>query len=859
VATPEPLRAFSAEPYDFGAARALARELGVSEPTAVTLVRRGYVSADDARAFLEAAELHDPFEFRGMERIADRLLAAVSEGLPITVHGDFDVDGVCSTAILVRALRDLGGQCDWYLPDRLADGYGLRAKTIDRLAERGTRLLLTADCGITSAPEVKAARAAGMEVIVTDHHAPSERLPDCPILHPVVSAYPCPDLCATGVAYKLSAAVRIRAGRDPAEADRDLDLVALATVADLVPLRGENRALVRRGLDVARAARRPGMRALLAASKTDPSGLTETDLGFRLAPRINAAGRLYRADAGVELMLTDDDARAGQIAAELDRANQERRFAERAVLNEAERAVAALSADDADAPALVLAGEGWHPGVIGIVASRLVDRHWRPVILIALDGAGGGRGSGRSIPAFDLVGALRECSEHLTGFGGHAAAAGLEIEAAAVGPFAKAFRAHAARRLSLEDLVRRERVDAVVGGESLGYELAEELERLRPFGAGNPEVRLLVPSAHLRDVRPMGDRKHARFSIESGRARALGVAFGTGGTVPGGDGPLDVAVRLELNRWNGSVEPRVVLRECFPVAEPEQGPVSCAEGECGAGDEEWWRRVEAECRTSPDSGSPGASTPVRAKREVVDRRAGSAMATLAALAWSGETVLAVCADTQRRRLLAERIAGAGRPAEGPLTLACGRCADQPLRGRLAERARVGGLALADWRALERFPEACLDFEHVVVVDPPHLAHLEERAAAACAIPATSGFLHLAWGPAEVEFASRVLADEFDLQGQVGSIAGALAGEREPPQGRLREALEGGARYSRTPEQAGRCLRVLEELGLVSLTPGGWELGVVSSEVEPESSPAYVKYRERHSEAQRFLSRQREAP
>jgi single-stranded-DNA-specific exonuclease len=564
-----PQRAFRIEPYSYTDARALAAGLGVSEPLAVTLVRRGYRTVDEARAFLDAAERHDPFAFRGMEEAVECLLAAIRGGRRITVHGDYDVDGVSSTAILVAELRELGAECDWAIPDRLDDGYGLSEATVARLAARGTGLLLTADCGITCPAEVALAREAGMEVIVTDHHAPGERLPDCPILHPRLSAYPCPDLCATGVAYKLAAALRSRAVGDPDGADRHLDLVALATVADLVPLTGENRSLVRRGLGEMRRGARVGLLALMAVAGIEPSRLDEGDLAFRLGPRINAAGRLYRADAGVELLLCTEEPRAAEIAAELDRANRERQVAEHEVLAGAEAALRELPGELAEAPALVLAGEGWHPGVVGIAASRLVERHWRPVVLISLDGSDRGRGSGRSVPAFDLLGALRRCGEHLVRFGGHRAAAGLEIDSGSVEQFRRDFVAYAREALAPADLVRAEAVDAVVGGDRLGLELAEELERLGPFGMGNPGVRLLVPAARIRDIRPMGEGRHARFSLESGPARALGVAFGS--SLAGIDGkPRDLSVRLEVNHWNGSVEPRVVLSEMYDVGGPER-------------------------------------------------------------------------------------------------------------------------------------------------------------------------------------------------------------------------------------------------------------------------------------------------
>ena len=517
--------AFRLEPYDYREARALMAGLELAEPVAVTLVRRGYRTVEQARAFLEAREDHDPFEFDSMAEIVARIRSVIAAGRRITVHGDYDVDGVCATAITIRALRELGADCDWLIPGRLEDGYGLTEATVRRLAERGTGLLLTVDCGIGSVAEIAAAREAGVEVIVTDHHQPGDELPDCPVLHPALSGYPCAELCATAVAFKLAVALL-----GAPEAERELDLVALATVADLVPLRGENRALVRRGLAVARQARRPGLRALMAAASVLPERLDEGDFAFRLGPRINAAGRLYRADAAVELMLTDDNARAAEIAAELDRANRERRDVEREVLEGAERARRELAPELADAPGLVLAGVGWHAGVVGIVASRLVELHNRPVVLIGIDADGRGRGSGRSIPGFDLLAALDACAAHLDRYGGHRAAAGVEVAAGQLEAFREAFAAAAAEAMPPEALVRREPIDAVVGGEHLGHDVAEQLTRLGPFGHGNPAVRFLVAGARLGDVRPMGEgERHARFSVASGARRALGVAFGVNG------------------------------------------------------------------------------------------------------------------------------------------------------------------------------------------------------------------------------------------------------------------------------------------------------------------------------------------
>jgi single-stranded-DNA-specific exonuclease len=569
----------------------LERELGVSGPLAQILVRRGFAEPASARAFLAAEEEHSPTGFIGIEQAIEPILRHIADGELITIHGDYDVDGICSTAVLVRSLRRLGANVDWYLPDRATDGYGLNPLTVQRLAQRGTRLLVTVDCAITAVEEVAQALALGMEVVVTDHHAPRSdgALPDAPIVHPTICDYPCPDLCATAVAYKLAqalehaAALGGRAGVGPDDSGgralaEDLDLVALATIADVVALLGENRTLVRRGLRALAGTAKPGLRALMSVARVDPGKLNERSVAFGLAPRLNAAGRLYRADAGLELILTDDPLRASQVAEELGRANHERRQVETRIRYEAEAQIAALG----ERPAYVLAGEDWHAGVIGIVAARLVERHRRPVVLIALSG-NLGKGSGRSIDAFDLLAGLTACGGHLTRFGGHRAAAGLEIERERVEQFAEAFSAHTERVLSAEDMAPLERVDALVGCEQLNMELAEELLSLAPFGRGNPGVSLLLADATFRDLRPMGEGKHLRFTVESGGGRSRGVAFGTGAHLPVAEGePAEATFTLEVNEWNGVTEPRLLLRQVRSREEPDNRP--SAEDETTAGE-----------------------------------------------------------------------------------------------------------------------------------------------------------------------------------------------------------------------------------------------------------------------------------
>jgi single-stranded-DNA-specific exonuclease len=550
-------------------------ELGLGDALAQTLVRRGHDTPATAHAFLAAGEQHPPSAFRGIGDAVAPILAAVAAERRITVHGDYDVDGICSTAVLVRTLRELGAEVDSFIPDRAEDGYGLSLATVQRLAARGTSLLITADCAITAVEEVRAARELGLEVVVTDHHSPRADgvLPDAPIVHPGVCGYPFPELCATAVAYKLALAlVQASPGSDRREGRlrRDLDLVALATVADVVPLVGENRTLLRQGLRALAATAKPGLRALMAVAGVDPSRVGERAIGFGLAPRLNAAGRLYRAVAGLELVLCEDPARAAQIARELDAANAERRQVERRIRFEAEAQIAELGTRGA----YVLAGESWHAGVIGIVASRLVESSGRPVVMVALDGESG-RGSGRSIAGFDLLAGLHACAEHLGRFGGHRAAAGIEIERGRVEDFAAALARHAEGVLMPEQLMPVERVDAIVDGQELSLQMAEELQALAPFGRENPPVALMLAEARFRDPRPMGEGRHVRFTVESRGARARAVSFGHGARLPVEEGrEARATFDLEINEWNGVVEPRLRLRH---VAEAAAAPAPAPE------------------------------------------------------------------------------------------------------------------------------------------------------------------------------------------------------------------------------------------------------------------------------------------
>jgi single-stranded-DNA-specific exonuclease len=540
-------------------AAALASELGVSEITASVLLRRGYGRVEDARAFLEGERPpHDPLLLGDTAVAVDRIRAAISAGTRICVHGDYDVDGICATALAVLTLRSLGADVVWHLPSRFEEGYGVSRDTLARLAEDGVGLVLTVDCGITAVEEVAEARALGLEVIVTDHHRPGSELPECPIVATRPSSYPFPELCGTGVAWKLAEAL---GAADP----RHLDLVALATIADVVPLLDENRSLATAGLRALARTGKPGLAALMRSAHVDPAALDATAVAFRLAPRINAAGRLCRPDLALELVLTDDVETATRLAAELETLNRDRQAVEDRILREAVRTVEEWSEPKRRRRGYVLWSEDWHEGVNGIVASRLVERFGRPVVLIARS-QDGWKGSGRSVAAFDLHGALGACAEHLERYGGHRAAAGLSISEERLEPFADAFAAHADSVLGEDDLRPVTRVDAIVPASALTLDLAAELDRLAPFGLGNPDVTLLVPSCEAVDAATVGEGKHLRFRVrQHGRDGGSAIAFGLGAQLDRlrRDTRYDVVCRLQENHWNGTVAPQLVVRRLF--------------------------------------------------------------------------------------------------------------------------------------------------------------------------------------------------------------------------------------------------------------------------------------------------------
>jgi len=546
-------------------ASALAKELAVSEITASVLVRRGYDDPERAGAFLAGEQPpHDPFLLGDMHAACERIRLAVERSERICIHGDYDVDGICATALAVLTLRALGAEVEWHLPSRFEEGYGVSRGTLARLAEEGCGLVLTVDCGITAADEVDEARRLGLDVIVTDHHRPAEHLPACPVVATRPSDYPFPELCGTGVVLKLAQALH---GVDSDIARRHLDLVALATIADVVPLLDENRSLAIAGLRALARTSKPGLRALMRSAGVDPAAVDSGSVGFRLAPRINAAGRLGHPRAALELLLATDKDVAAELASQLEHLNRERQAVEERIAREAVAQVASWPEPKRRRRGYVLADAGWHEGVIGIVASRLVERFSRPVVLIAGGEGECWKGSGRSIPSFDLHAGLGACSEHLERWGGHRAAAGLSIEPARVEAFGDAFAAYAEARVDESDLQTITPVDAVLPrGVLPTLGLCAELRRLAPFGLANPEITLLAPGCELGDLATVGDGRHLRFRVRQGGGDAgSAIAFGQGGQLDRfrRPGRYDVAFRLQENHWNGTVAPQLHIRRVF--------------------------------------------------------------------------------------------------------------------------------------------------------------------------------------------------------------------------------------------------------------------------------------------------------
>jgi single-stranded-DNA-specific exonuclease len=564
-------------PHDADRAAALAREAGVHPLVAQLLLNRGIAEPAAARRFLLARRdsFHDPERLPGAAEAADRIVRAIRAGRRIVIYGDYDVDGVCGTSVLWACLKLAGAkQVSYYIPNRIDEGYGLNADALRKLATDGAELVVTVDCGVTALAEARLARELGLELIVTDHHTPGAELPEADVVvHPrrPDGDYPFGDLCGAGVAFKVAWQVckGFGDGKKASPHLRDyllgaINLVALATIADVVPLEDENRIFVRHGLRGLAAGPSLGLRALMeVAGCIGRDRLSTGQVGFGLAPRINAAGRLRCAMKAVELLTTDDPARATELALELDGCNRERQEIERRTVEEA-RAILDAAGGSAERGALVVGREGWHPGVIGIVAGRLAEWYHRPAIVVALHGPIG-QGSARSIPGFNLFEALRSCSEGLTAFGGHAAAAGLKVPVEVFPGFARRFEEHCRAALTPEQRRKELVLDAEVLLGELTTRLVEEIDGLEPYGVGNPRPLLLAERVRL--VGPpkvMGEKQnHLRLRLAQGPLTMTAIGWNLAARaaelVPGAT--CSVAFTPEINEWNGYREVRLEIKD----------------------------------------------------------------------------------------------------------------------------------------------------------------------------------------------------------------------------------------------------------------------------------------------------------
>ncbi|HXG09640.1 MAG TPA: single-stranded-DNA-specific exonuclease RecJ [Gemmataceae bacterium] len=570
-------------PHDPAAVERLAAALRLSPVVAQLLLNRGLAEPDKARRFLQAplTGLHAPELLPGAAEAAARLLDAVRRGRRVCVYGDYDVDGVTGTAILLQGLRLLGAQPDVYVPHRLEEGYGLNAEALRQIARQGAEVVITVDCGIGSVAEAEEAKRLGLELIITDHHEPRERLPEAAVLvHPRLpsGSYPFPYLSGSAVAFKVAWALcQLDCGSPrvtPRHREYLLDSVALAalgTVADVVPLHDENRILVRHGLVRLRQAPTPGLKALLeGAGLGDRPELRAADIGYRLAPRLNAAGRLACARLVVELLTTPSPQRALDLARYLEGQNEQRQVLERRMLSQAREMV---SASDG-APALVLASPEWHAGVIGIVAGRLAELYARPALLIALRREGPeegeiGQGSGRSVPGFALHEALRACAAHLLSHGGHKGAAGFRIRAGQIDAFRECFCAYAARHFPSGPPVPRLLIDAEVPLSALTMPLVRDLDQLEPYGMDNPQPVFLAGGVQVtgQPRRVGGGDRHLMFQVRQEGTTLQAVAWGMAerfDELMSAGGQCSLVFTPEINEFNGYRSVRLVVTDFQP-------------------------------------------------------------------------------------------------------------------------------------------------------------------------------------------------------------------------------------------------------------------------------------------------------
>ena len=558
---------------DAAAQQTLAAATGLSALLCQLLINRGLSDADQAQAFLRPSlyDLEDPYRLYGMDRAIERLLQAFQNRDAMVVYGDYDVDGVTATALLLTFFRELGLDVPYYIPDRSSEGYGLNVAAMRQLAADGVRLIITVDCGITAAEEVAVARELGVDTIITDHHQPPDALPEAYALlnpHQPACSYPNKHLCGVGVVFKLLTALRAACREAGVFADRlpnlkrHLDLVTLGTIADVTPIRDENRIIVAHGLREIERTRKLGLQALRRVSRREGKPADAGEVGFHLAPRINATGRLGSAAQSVALLTSVDPHEANELAQALDRVNQERRDMQRAIEAAVHERIAKQYGPEPPA-AIVLGDPDWHHGIVGIVAARIAEEYHRPTFLLQIqDGAA--RGSGRSIPAFDLYEGLQHCAQWLQRFGGHQYAAGLTMEAAHIPNLQEQLIRYADDMLDADDLEPTLALDAIVPLRDITLDFVEQLEALAPYGAGNPTPVLGAYDVRIAStIRRLGQEgQHAKFQVRQADAKLEVIAFQQADLVQSfaTETPLDIAFTPLINTWQGRYNVELQLR-----------------------------------------------------------------------------------------------------------------------------------------------------------------------------------------------------------------------------------------------------------------------------------------------------------
>ena len=578
----------------------IAAALGINPVIAKLLYNRGYTSVESAKAFvyMESEMLLDPFKMKDVEKGICGIKSAIDEGRKITVYGDYDVDGVTSVCTLYLYLKSLGANVDYYIPNRAGEGYGVSPAAIDVIKENGSSLIITVDTGTTAVEEVEYAKSIGVDFIITDHHECRSDLPEALAIinpHRPDCEYPFKELAGVGVVFKLICAYEERImGYSRIEAAKRIfsqyaDLVAIGTIADVMPIKEENRIIVRYGLAMIENTDRIGLAALIeaASAKNDAQRsaqrkkkvkITSGYIGYTLAPRINAAGRIKTASLAVELFLSDDKARAREIAEELCHTNKERQAEENKIMQEAYKKIEQY--DIEKNPVIVLDADNWHHGVIGIVASRITEKYTRPAILVSFEGNESetpspddvGKGSGRSIKGMNLVDALCHCSDHLVKFGGHELAAGLSVTRKELGNFRRLINEYAINNLSESDMVQTVEADCELDFTDVNLALAKGVQLLEPYGVSNPIPAFVLRGVTVNDISGISDGKHTRLSIGNGRYTLSAMYFSNSPeslNIFVGD-KVDLLFNIDVNEWGGRESAQLIVRDIKPSASEKE-------------------------------------------------------------------------------------------------------------------------------------------------------------------------------------------------------------------------------------------------------------------------------------------------